>query len=278
MNHIMHLMPHPVIKPGGFDYKESCHFNMNLGEPVRSGDNICVRLSYVLESSTLRRMIDEGEAEFFLISECASTDNRTVHRTSKYEECVVLPLSENARKLQLRPYIIANNEFHLRCSNEHDAEFKELIPDGVTLPTGSILAVGNPYEIILSKIPAIQAAIALKQDRHVKQGYYEIDLSRDSIGIKMHPETYEKVTDVRKRNKEILYPSLYVVAIEHAMRGMHDHEDRLWVEALKKALTNKGIDYTDPDFKDDVLRHTLTILDGPLNHLAILDYRDEEDE
>lgn len=276
MNHITYSMPHPVLKPWGVDYPDS-KFNVNVVGTI-IGDNIRLDISYELTSSTLRSMLENSEAKLLIIAECSNTHSRVRHSITKEEMCVNLPRSDNARKIHLKSYIVTVDKSHLTCQDDHDPELKELIPDGVTLQPGAILAVGNPHEIMLSKIPNIKSAMSLKQDSNLEPGYYEIDLNTNSILIKLHPETYSNILKVRERNGDILYPSLFVTALVQAMREIEEHDERLWVDSLKKALNDKNIDYEDQDFKDHILKHAQTILDGPLNHLKIRENTADENE
>lgn len=278
MNHMSNLMPHPVLRPGGLDYKQS-HFKMSLGRgPVRLGENLQLSLSYDLKSRTLENMIRDGHAQFCAVSECKNTHDRSVHRTNETGGSWIIPMSAIAKKMTVTPYVVSVGESRLACSEEHHEEFREMIPDGFELPAGSILAVGNPHEITLYQIPTIQAAITMSQKPSVKDGCFDIDLEDEYIRIIINPKTHHEVMMVRERDRRVLFPSLYLSAVTQAIRGLEDADDRKWGEALKKALRQKGIE---PDKSEDLRHNSLIyaqeILEMPLMKLFRNDEVDGDD-
>ena len=268
MSHTAHLVPHPVIRPGGIDYRPPCRFEMEMDPPTAAGDHIRVRLSLDLKSRTLEGLVTDQKAVFCLVAGCAYTNHREALRTSERTVVWNLPRSDYARNLRITPYLVATGDIHLPCSDEHDEELRPLIPDGVDLLQGSILAVGSPYDITLFKIPTIQSAVAMVSKSKAARNRYWIGTDKDFIEIILHPETHKDMLRIRERAAELLYPSLYMAAIEQAMRDMGEHSDRRWALALQKTLQEHGIDHTAPDFADNAADHAQTILKNPLERLV----------
>lgn len=278
MNHMSNLMPHPVLRPGGPDYKQS-HFKMDLGSgPARVGEDLRLSLSYDLKSQTLEKMITDGHAEFCAVSECPSTHNRSVRRTGETEDSWNIPLSSIAKTMKVTPYIVSIAEARMTCSEEHDAEFGEIIPGGVDLPAGSILAVGNPHEITLYKIPTVRAAITMSQKPSVKEGCFDVDLEHEYIRIIINPKTHREVMMIRERDRAVLFPSLYLSTVMHAIFGLDEAGDWKWKEAVKKALELNDVNTNDSeDLKQNSLKYAQEILEMPLRKLFRNDVGDDDD-
>jgi len=277
MSHIVHLLPHPVIKPGGNDYKEECTFEMKVNRGEIIGNKIRINLSHNLKSNTINELIKNKGAEFCLVAKCSETNKRDIHRTHESKICWELPASDYARELTITPYVVATKKISMMHSDEHDEEFRLLLPEGVNLPAGAILAVGNYWKILLYKIPSLQAAIKLHKNNQLDEGMYHIDTDDDWIKIQVNEKTYEMIKAIINHNySDVLYP-FYTAVVEKGIRDMKDHESRKWTEALRKSLKKKDIDPDGTDFADHADQHAQKLLEGPLKRLEVI-LRLEQDE
>ncbi len=278
MSHIAHLLPHPVIKPDGNDYKEECTFEIKMNSVERIDNKIRISLSLNLKSNTVSNLIKNGDAEFCLISKCTETNKRDIYQTDESEIRWELPASDYARDLTIAPYVATTKRIMMTHSDEHDEEFGLLLPEGVNLPAGAILAVGNYCKILLYKIPKLQAAIKLTKNNPIDDGIYYIDTDGDYIEIQVNEKTYEMVeTIINHNHSDVLYPSIYAAAVERAIRDMKENEGKKWTEALRKSLENKGIDPDEPDFADHANKYAQELLEGPMKRLGVI-LRTEQDE
>jgi len=277
MSHIVHLLPHPVIKPGGNDYKEECTFEMKVNRREIIGNKIRINLSHNLKSNTINELINNKGAEFCLVAKCSETNKRDIHRTHESKICWELTAADYARELTITPYVVATKKISMMHSDEHDEEFKLLLPEGVNLPAGAILAVGNYWKILLYKIPSLQAAIKLHKNNQVDEGMYHIDTDDDWIKIQVNEKTYDMIKSIINHNySDVLYP-FYTAVVEKGIRDMKDHESRKWTEALRKSLKKKDIDPDGTDFTDHADQHAQKLLEGPLKRLEVI-LRLEQDE
>lgn len=236
MNYANLLLPHPIIRPDGFDYNHECGFNMSIKSATCTTDTIQLELSYKLQSDTLNDMIEEKEAKIFIIIKCAKTNQRVVFDSAKTYMKLNLQLADYAGKLNMVPYVATSKEIHNFKSEEHVDEIHKLMPNGMDLPTGAILAIGNQHEITIDSLENIQAAIHMVPKDSVKEGVYSIDTSGDRIAIVMNPKTFDGVRRLYAKAVPVLYASLYVTAIEHAIRDLEDELNTPWAEALRKTL------------------------------------------
>ena len=82
----------------------------------------------------------------------------------------------------------------------------------------------------------------------------------------MHKETRSKVESLRKSNMGILYPSIYMSAVTHAIHALEHHKGRKWAEALTKTLEEAGIG-TGDDMKEEPYMHAQKLLKNPLGRI-----------
>ena len=253
------LLPHPIIRPGGFDYNDNCDFGMIIDKATCTEDRIHLELSYELQSISIGNMIKENKAKIFVMIKCTKTNQRIVFNSTKTDMILDLQLADYVSKLNIIPYIVTSEEIHNFKSEEHVDEIQSLMPDGVDLPIGAILAIGKQHEITVDSIEKIQAAINIVGKDSIEEGEYYIDTAGEHIQIVMHPITRDAVKHLHRRSKEVLYASLYVTAIEHAIRDLSDDNETLWAQALRKTLGKQGIEIND-DLKDNANKHAQAIL------------------
>ena len=262
------IIPHPIIRPHGFDYNQDCNFMLRINDSTYTIDGqIHLKLSFDLSSSTINNFIAKNKAKYVVIMKSTKTIQRIILKSNKPVIHCTIPLSECTDKLTLTPYVICTQEIMLTYTNEHDDEIKNLINTGILLPVGSILAFGNSHEIEIDSLENVQAAIKISRENRVKEGTYEIDTNDDYIDITVHPNTYDKLSLIHNKSVDLLYPSIYVIAIERAIRDLKDNETRKWSQALSKTLKKYNIETDDEDFDDKAYLHAQTILEKPLTRI-----------
>ena len=227
MSHTSLLFPHPIIRPGGFDYTD-CHFKMQITQARRAADIIHLELSFDLCSNTITNMIKEQQAKFYVTVKCTKTYQRITFDSGNHTMQLDLPLSDYSDKLNIMPYVATTRPISKFSSAEHDDELKKLIPNGVDLPEGAILAVEDPHEVVIDSIEKIQAAISIVRNDKLKEGEYVITTIGDLINIEMHPNTHDGTRRLRDKAPALLYPSIYVTALEHAIRDLEENSGRPW--------------------------------------------------
>ncbi len=264
------LLPHPVIRPDGFDYRSECSFNMQINKATCTRDKINLELSYELHSVFISNMIKKEKAKVFAMIKCSKTNQRVMFDFTETHRSLDLQLTDYAGKINIIPYVVTTEEIHNFKSEEHDDEIQKLRPDGMDLPTGAILAIGEQHEITIDSIEKIQAAISMVAKSTIGIGEYVIDANQDIISILINHKTLEGVRRLRQSAGPVLYASLYLTAIEHAIRTLTDNdEDHLWIQALRKTLHNHNIQIDD-DLKENANRHAQNILEESKSKLKPL--------
>lgn len=269
MSHDSLLMPHPVLQPTNSDYADGDSFSMSINRAQRVAGNVKVDASFDLSCSKLERMLDDDLARFFVTAQCPNTHFRRAYHSDKPAFVFEIPEGDLFDNMTVTPYVVANHElpwFEPSLLEDVDPA------NGENIPLGSILAVGKSHKIQIDKIGEIQSTINFVSNSQVEEGLYEISADGDFIVIEMHPATYDAVSRVRKAALDLLYPSIYQAAVEHAIRELQDHEDTMWGRALVKTLQDRKISI-DRDLSKNAHKHAQMLLEKPLARLVEWDQR-----
>ena len=263
------LIPHPVLVPNGVDYNESCEFSLILKRVHRTPDGkISMDLIYNLTSPTLMDMISRHEARFISVIECPGTYYRDSHSTTRQTDLWELPAADYASKVSITPYIVTTSAITQFRAKEHSEEINLLIPKGINLPTGSILAIGNQLEIEIDDIGTVGSAINLTRNSRVPEGQYIINTESELINIEVNPKTHQQLADLRRSDENILWPSLYLSAVEQAIRDLENGNNCRWARALRNTLDQYGIEYEDHSkLAQNSSMYAQIITGSPLNRI-----------
>ena len=246
--------------PGGNDYPNGM-FDMTINDQKRTMDEkIVMTVKFELKSGFMRRLIKEKKAECVVVVKCARTYMREIKWIAGNEDELKLPLSEYADKIIITPYIASTKAVGKFRSKEHHGEFAGI---SLNLPAGAILARGSDSELTVDAIHTLSAAICLVTDNRLDRGEYKIDVSDDHINIKLHKDTRREVERLRNSKRGILYPSIYMSAVTHAIHALDDNSHRKWAVALARTLRESGIG-TGVDLKEEPYIHAQRLLKNPL--------------
>ena len=258
------FMPHPILLPDGTDYKDGCKFDMIVESQQRTMDeNILVEIKFILESKFMRRLLEKGNAKFCLVVGCTRTLMRAVYETADLKMILRLPLADYADKITMMPYIVSTVPIKSFKSKEHHEEFND-VP--ISIPEGAILARGSDGELAVDSLQTLTAAIRLTTDDRVEKYRYVIDIDDDHINIKMHPDTRTQVGLLRNSDPKIMFPTLYMAAVTHALQHMQENSHRKWAQALKKTLDDRKMEM-DEDLPTKAYRYAQQLLQSPLRHI-----------
>ena len=268
MTHDRLLMLHPVLRPGGgLDYDDTCDFDLKIGAggSRRTAEGkIRVDATFTLVSPTLDRMIKEGKARYLVLATCTKTYYRRAFCPDTEKIQLDIPAGDLAGTLRLTPYVVASEELEWFVAPEHDPEIAELRGGG-NIPTGSILAVGAPYEIETERVGTIMSAIKIASNMNVQEGQYTIDDRGDFILVELGPKTYADVVRIRGTMGDLLYSSIYQAAVEYSLRKIADEPDTKWAKALQKTLLEHNI--ANDDIAEKANEYAQAIMGNPLGRL-----------
>ncbi|MDE0090074.1 MAG: hypothetical protein OXP12_01790 [Thaumarchaeota archaeon] len=264
------LMPHPVLRPEGTDYRAGLRFAMSLaGRPTHTLDGeILVPVRFDLKSRFMQGLIRDGRAGINVVVKCARTYERSVFKVDGTEATLRLPLGRYADKISLSPYVYAAEPIRPFRSAEHHAEFSGMRMD---LPAGAILARGCDEELTIDSLQTLSAAIRLMTNSDLEEGRYDVDVEGDYIEISMHEKTRRDVESLRKTNLRVLYQSVYMAALTHAIQNVAQVRGRKWEVALRRTLEKIDVAVdNEEDLRDNAYRYAQILLQFPVKHIADL--------
>lgn len=275
-------MPHPVLLPRNSDYASEYKFDVDI-KTTHKDDGVLLSVRYSLTSGTLSDCIKRGDAKYFLVVKCNRTSKRDVHITDKSRFEWKLDQQNYEGKISLIPYIANTNNIKSFISPEHITDIREFSSAGFDLPPGSILAIADPYEITLSSDRSAESIISLVPDDTIERDRYAIDLNEQYVLIRLHGETLNKLNNMRGKPSEgALYPSLYLPALEYAMReyygNVEDYKDAKWAESIRSILEEKNLTINEGEVGSSIHKIVQTLLENPLGALFRSPTEDDGDE
>lgn len=262
------LMPHPVLRPDGTDYRAGLGFDMSLAADTQYtlDDKILVKVRFDLKSRFMQNLVRAKKARITVVVKCPRTYERSVHVMDDTEATLELPHGLYADKIFLSPHISATEPIKSFRSSEHHAEFSGM---EINLPAGAILARGNDTVLTIDALQTLSAAILLVPNNDLERGEFRVDVEEDRIEIRMHEDTYRSVSSLRKTDRRALYPSVYLAALTHAIQNVSSDSDRGWEGALKKTLEKEGVQIDDEEnLRRNAYAYAQKLLKYPVNYLT----------
>lgn len=240
MTHTRLLFSHPVLRSNGIDYEESCKFNANVSVNI-NGKKIKLDIKYELTSNFLKELIHTKRAKYLALIKCSKTGRR-LSKKSDSDTLFELDAREFRNKLLLSLYVVSEQDMEDFNSEEHDAEIRGKANN---ISAGAILALSNQYEILLDDITGdLRSIVHIKTNKDIPDWCYQIDLDNPFIKIEMNSKTYETTMQLRTMRPRIMFPLLYVPAIENAvwrLKSDEVDEDYHWVRAIKDVIEKHDI-------------------------------------
>ena len=276
------MLPYPLLAPWTGDYEHSS-FGVDVPEAVlNNGREVRVRLVFRLNSDTLRRLIDDDEANYAVEISCPRTFVRSTHLAFEQDE-LALEAGDYNEEILLTPYITSTRDLDSFKSPEHASEWSDHRPEGFRVPIAGILAVGNTTRILLED-SGVSSVIDLIANPNVPDGTFSIQLDDERIKIHVPIEDKEKIEAVRNRRGSsvefaALFPGLYLHAVTEGLRNLTEHEDTRWAFTIRNALDRIGRGEVDTELlSNDALRYAQDLMGLPVGTFLTAAMRaDEED-
>lgn len=263
-------MPHPVLTPRNSNYTSGCKFDARIEK--ESHENIInVSVRYSLASKKLEGLVETGKAKYFLAIKCNSTWHREVYSTDKHICNFEMDVCNYEGKVTLVPYIATVTRLKSFKSDEHTSAMHDFNPNGFDLPAGSILAMADPYEITFDSNNN-ESIITMKSSEKVDKNRYEISFNNEYILIELHNETFNKVNSMRNQTSGgLLHPSLFLIALEYAIRKIAEDSDDSkgyrWANAITTIMDKKNLTFDTNNIESSVHKIAQTLLEDPLSRL-----------
>ena len=275
------LLPHPLLAPWTDDYDDAIFTAQVPHAVLNNGRQINLTVKYHLTSELLRQLVTEGKAQYVGVIACDKTFSRNSFPSNQEDELYILDASQFADELKLTPYVVATQPIEGFISAEHNLEIKEMKPEGFTISTGSILAVGDSTNVPLEEGGSPYSIIDLVSNATVDIGDFIVDLKDNRIKIHMAPECKQQAEAMRQHGRlslevATLFPGVYLHAITEALRNLEGHQEYHWAQAIQRALDHHNISQDDEELKSNALKHAQKLMEKPLGKLLTAFSKEEE--
>ena len=270
-------LPHPTLKPAGSDYEGTIFFRAEPAAIRRSAqaEDISIALKYRLNSTVLRDLIASGKAHYHTLTECAATKLRESHISNEDVHTIRLDAKQYRGQVLIKPFVIASQSIANIGSNEWAPGVKNLLPNGASVPSGAILAIGAEKSFDTDTTTDLESYVEITPSQIVQRGRFKVDLSGQRIVIQINPDDKPDLDRVRRDEDSLqaLFPSMYQRAIEEAVRHhcKEEHADKRWAARIADKLSDYDLVSDDPEVLEaNSLDYAQQIMDNPLARITTL--------
>ena len=267
MSHRNHkVFPHPVLSPQRGDYEPSYWFGAVVATPVLTPQgNINVSVVYQVECPSLLKYIEENRAACISLVECSSTYRRNRYSVSGVQDIFMLDAAELPDKFQITPYITATEDIPSFWAEEFSVVTKALVPQGIAIRAGSVLALGEMVEVEVTGEGNSIFDLAAHSD--VPSGTFSTNLQGERIAINLHRDDLRRINQLRETPERlnVLRQALYLHSLNEALRGLEDHSHRRWASVLQTKLQENGIEVDEDEMSNRSEEYAQMIFQKPLS-------------
>lgn len=252
------LYPYPVLAYYSDDYKEGS-FDTTI-DLQKDGYNIRVDFMASLTNEGLKKLIQDGQAQYVYHLECAQTGFREVVTTSNVAESCILSAKKICGKLQICPFIVAaknitgysNSGFH---DDYNGATFE--------IEAGCVLAVGKQVNATIVKeiedLANTPSVFSIIRNADPLATHMIVGIDGQKIIIKLPLNDYYSYKQLAKApithpvlNAVTIIPALTYALEELKCRSIEEREELSecgWYRTVRKALLTKfDVDIENDDF------------------------------
>ncbi len=234
-----HSIPHPLLSPQRADYNGENRFRTTARVMTSTDKEVELELTTTITSPTLTRMVEEQKASIQTLVEAPSTFHRHADRTAQPSHRITLSTERYQGQINLTPYLVAEEETERFKPEGLEPETAALIPEGVPIPRGAILAIGNQLEVTLTQDNS-NSIIDLAPASRVERGTFETDLDNDRIIILVNTEDHREINRLRQTGKrDGMVSGIYLHAIDRGIRNLEHHLERGWAQTIQAHLVQE---------------------------------------
>lgn len=256
---------YPLLAPGLSDYRAG-GFDIAAPDARRNSDGISLRIAYRLESPYLSMLVEQGRAAFqaLIVGDGSFMREATPHTQQPVQQHT-LDLAQWSGAIEVMPYLTATQRINGFTSDEHDAEFAAVEPNGFTIEPAMILAVGGGHYVDLDETASASSVVDIQPRPEVMRGEFRIELAQPHITVYVAPTDFRfinrAVVNAHDSRRQTLWPSIYLIVMAEGIRQLPQYEDYAWSAAFKRALDKSGLDYTDDEtLRDSALQYAQRII------------------
>ena len=253
MNITNRLYAYPVLSEETDDYNESS-FDVVMDRNMHGVEEITFDFRFMLDSKTIKELIDNRVAEYMIHMECSHTAFRRVIRSRASVTSTEVHLKKVSGKVEFVAFVVLKKDLKNFQSDEWSEDFEGL---NINLPKGSILAYKNLESLIITKDfeeftnpNSIISVIKVHNDVPIPA---TINLESQHIQIQMYEKDYDNYVRMAKNpktqqavNMATVLPALVYAFDEIKNEDNYDkYSGRNWLISLEKSYLSRGLDLKD---------------------------------
>ena len=232
--------PHPVLGLGDAISGET-GFSKEPGIIVTS-DSYKITVTCNLDNEDLKKLTQEGKAEFFCDVTCSNTIYRTnaisVNSTIELE----IPKKQAKGKVQFACMLVMKEDLKNYSNSNAHPEYNGYTFD---LDKGDVLAFFGEFtfdaDIKYEKLKAVSSFMEVVENESIT--ITNIDLKKPKIEVQLPTNDYNAyksdVISQQVKFAPMFHSSIVLNALLVALYNFDEHKDYLWAKALKYRLDNE---------------------------------------
>ncbi len=267
------LYPYPVLRIENDDYNTSkFDCEMKLKRDIRKFE---ISVNFILTNDELKQMIEEDRMEYVLHIECPQTAYRTILKTKKSRENIILLDKDLRDKITISPFIIAKIDNYGYSNSDWNIDYKNISFD---YEKGSIVAIGSQNiftvhneDIDLENLPSI---FSIYKRETVEDLPAVIEIDNDKIKIGLNIDTYDRYASnvnygdkdaINLVNSMLIFPAL-VYTLEELRQSFDTYREYKWFIAFVKMYEKYGKKFDENLVIDENIFELVQILmQNPIN-------------
>lgn len=251
----MNGYPYPVLTEVGSAYNQDVRFNIEFTKYVCNEDKIVLSISVGLNSETLKKHIEEGNAE--LVVKAITGIRSLIFRFDEIRENLDIEIcSENIKSnddISLTAFVVAKNEFEFCVTEEMEDYFGTDF--SISLNKGDLLAVSNNEK--LNYNTTNNDFIKIRGSEEYSGKGVHIRLSEENhIVVLVGPEfrhAYATISDPKIKpilSSHIVFEA-FVYTLVEIVQSNEDYSGKEWYRLFSQAFAVTGDDLE--DFRKNVI-------------------------
>lgn len=265
------LFTYPVLAAGRDDYK-TCKFSAELKSSVDAANNLVFDVKFSTNCAEIRRLIANGDAEYFLHMECPTTIYRNGFGRAVENFSCKIPMSLVKEKLYLAAFITLRRDIENFSCKDWNEDFGGLT---FNLQKGSVLAYKNFPPFVIAEDPNIFKNVGSIFSVYKKLGDdntpFEVELTTQKIRIGLNEKNYALYRRYCKNptlqpilNSMIILPVLVSVFCELKHDDTQVHTEDAWVVSLRTAYRQKKLNFDTLLEEEDSLTLAQAVMGLPI--------------
>jgi hypothetical protein len=236
--------------------------------------SIAIVLDYTIGAPSIVSLVDSGKAMFCAVVECDSTKIREAFTTEEFRHPITLDASIYAGAVKIRPHIAATESIEDFYSEDWRANIKEMLPNGISLPTGAILGRSAVIDFDAGGLVSGESFFEIAPAAHIEKGLYSIDIEGERITIQVCPDDLPAINSLRSmddRETAAIWMGMYQRAVEEGVRRHRDEEhfNKRWAHNIGKQLGSADMEAHDGDVLEArALEYAQKLMRNPLNRIT----------